>query len=149
MSVHPVTWCCHNLYPEFLRKLLHWLLHSSKLSIHPLSNLFKRISHLQTETRKTQISSKQKPTLPCMDDVMAKEWLAWRLSLSSPPWCISSHPVGDWLSTRVPAPPVYLSLSSALHHTLWAHDAAARSLAPHWSCLRGAEGDRIVPVRFL
>lgn len=34
------------VYPEFIWKLLHWLLHSSKLPVHPLPHLFQRISHL-------------------------------------------------------------------------------------------------------
>ena len=41
-----LLWCCITNYPDFLWKLLHGLLHSSKLPIHPLSHLFQRISHL-------------------------------------------------------------------------------------------------------
>lgn len=71
---------------------------------------------------------------------MTWSWNTERLfSFYSPPWCISSHPEGDWPSTLAPsAAAAGLSPSAAQHRTLWAHGAAARSLAPHWSGLGGA-----------
>lgn len=76
--------------------------------------------------------------------------MCWSVSFHSPPWCTSSRPEGDWPSTLAPSPPaVCPNPSSAPRRTLWAHDSPACFLEPHWSCLWGAEGDRITPVRFL
>lgn len=135
-------------YPKFIWKLLHWLLHSSKLPVHPLSHLLQRISHLY---RDADIIYMMSHIALHLRDV--KAILCWPEGLvvccvcfHSPLWCTSSHPEGDRPSTHVPSPPALcLSPPSAQCHTLWTHDAAARTVAPHWSFHWGAEGDRIPP----
>lgn len=62
-----VSLCYIFHYPEFLWKLLHWLLHSSKLPIHPLPHLLQRISHLDTHTSNIQTWSTQQQKQPYRD----------------------------------------------------------------------------------
>lgn len=125
-------------YPDFPWELLHRLLHSSKLPIHPFSHFFQGVSHLFTETESSQMLLTQKHPLPWRCDVMFETMRVCFVSYS-PPWCTSSRPEGDWPSTLAPsAAAAGLSPSAAQHRTLWAHGAAARSLAPHWSGLGGA-----------
>lgn len=135
-------------YPEFLWQLLNWLLHSSKLAVHPLPHLLQRISHLCTETETADvISTETYIYLPELTDTRLLRDSC--VCFHSPPWCISSHHEGDWPATLAPSPPAgCLRWCSAPLRTLWAHDAEGTS-TPHWLCLRCAEGDRIAQVRFL
>lgn len=83
-----VTWCCIINYPDFLWKLLHWLLHSSELTVHPLSHLLQRVSHLCTYTQNVQILSVQQHTHSpakmawCWNNAVFPWWLGWLLRQS-------------------------------------------------------------------
>lgn len=58
-------------YPDFPWELLHRLLHSSKLAIHPFSDFFQGVSHLFTETVRMLTQKRQHPW---RYDVKLKHW---------------------------------------------------------------------------